>query len=210
MTLPYPEVLAEIERSQARLESSVADLSDAQARGGSLLPGWSRGHVVTHLARNADALNRLADGVLSGTQPEMYPGGREARGAAIEEGADRPVELLDADLRFAGRRVIGSLRKIGPDQLDAPVAWRKPVTGRDIPVLRWCELEIHHVDLGTGYTVQNWPDAFVEAILTRDLPELAEAAPEVVPPDLPRAELLAWLVGRPTRAGLPELPAWPF
>ncbi|MFI6432230.1 maleylpyruvate isomerase family mycothiol-dependent enzyme [Rhodococcus oryzae] len=210
MTLPYPEVLAEIERSQARLEAAVAELSDEQARGDSLLPGWSRGHVVTHLARNADALNRLAVGALSGTRPEMYPGGREARGAAIEEGADRPVELLDADLRFAGRRVIESLRKIEADQLDTPVSWRKPTAARGIPALRWCELEIHHVDLGTGYTASDWPDAFVEEILTRDLPELAEAAPEVVPPELPRAELLAWLVGRPTRAGLPELPAWPF
>ncbi|MFD4180612.1 maleylpyruvate isomerase family mycothiol-dependent enzyme [Rhodococcus sp. NPDC058514] len=210
MTLPYAEVLAEIERSQARLESAVADLSDEQARGGSLLPGWSRGHVVTHLARNADALNRFAIGVLSGTQAEMYPGGREARGAAIEEGADRPVELLAADLRFAGRRVIESLRRIGPDQLDTPVLWRKPVTARDVPVLRWCELEIHHLDLGTGYAALNWPGAFVESILDRDLPELADAAPDVAVPDLPRAELLAWLVGRPTRAGLPELPAWPF
>ncbi|MFC7451356.1 maleylpyruvate isomerase family mycothiol-dependent enzyme [Rhodococcus daqingensis] len=210
MTLPFSEVLAEIELSQARVESAIAGLSDEQARGASLLPGWSRGHVATHLARNADALNRLAVGVSSGTRPEMYPGGPEARAAAIEEGADRPVDLLAADTRFAGRRVIDSLRRIGPDRLDTPVTWRKPVTARDIPVLRWCELEIHHLDLGTGYTAQAWPDAFVEAILARDLPELAEAVPDVVAPDLPRAELLAWLIGRPTRAGLPQLPAWPF
>lgn len=210
MTLPYAEVLAEIERSQARVESAVADMSDGQARDDSVLPGWSRGHVVTHLARNADALNRFAVGVLSGTQAEMYPGGREARGAAIEEGADRPVELLAADLRFAGRRMIESLRQIGPDQLDTPVLWRKPVTARDVPVLRWCELEIHHLDLGIGYTVADWPDAFVDSILARDLPHLAEAAPDVALPDLPRSELLAWLVGRPTRDGLPELPPWPF
>lgn len=210
MTMAHDEALTELDESQRRVESTLASLTDAQARAASLLPGWTRGHLVSHLARNADALNRFAVGVLDGTPREMYPGGREARAAAIEEGADRPVALLAADFRFAGRRLLDSLRGIGPDLLGTPVKWRKPVTARDIPLLRWHELEIHHLDLGLGYSCRDWPVSFVESTLESQLPELAVAAPDVTPPDLPRAELLAWLIGRPTRDGLPELPAWPF
>ncbi|MDG3008912.1 maleylpyruvate isomerase family mycothiol-dependent enzyme [Rhodococcus sp. D2-41] len=210
MTMGYAEVLSAVADSHARLLATLDALTDDQARGDSLLPGWSRGHVATHLARNADALNRFAVGVLSGTPGEMYPGGPEARAAAIEEGAGRPAGLIAADVRFAGGRVIENLGRIPEELLDTPVRWRKPVTARGVPVLRWRELEIHHVDLGLGYTVADWPEDFVESTLAAELPALTEHAPEVDVPGLPGAELLAWLIGRPTRGGLPELPSWPF
>ncbi|AOW95215.1 hypothetical protein BFN03_18235 [Rhodococcus sp. WMMA185] len=209
--LPYQELLDAVEESQVRVEASLEVLTDGQALEPSMLPGWSRGHVITHLARNADALNRFAIGVITGeSAPEMYPGGPAARGAAIEEGAGRPAELLAADFRFAGRRVLDSLRLISEDRFEILVNWRKSVSARDIPVLRWRELEIHHVDLGLDYTAADWPWAFVEHTLRTELHELSALHPDVSVPDLPRAELLAWLVGRPTRAGLPPAPAWPF
>ncbi len=193
------------------MEASLEALTDGQTVEPSLMPGWSRGHVITHLARNSDGLNRFAIGVLTDEAvPEMYPGGPVARAAAIEEGAGRPAELLAADFRFAGRRMLDSLRQISEDRFETPVNYRKPVTARDIPVLRWRELEIHRVDLGLDYTAVDWPDVFVEHTLRTELPELRLFHPQVPVPDLPRAELLAWLVGRPTRDGLPPVPAWPF
>ncbi|MCQ4119619.1 maleylpyruvate isomerase N-terminal domain-containing protein [Rhodococcus tibetensis] len=207
----YAHLLEEVAASQRALESTLEKLTDQQAREPSRLPGWSRGHVVTHLARNADALNRFAVGVVTGEPaPEMYPGGPAARAAAIEEGAGRPAELLAADVRFAGRRVIESLRDITADRYATPVNWRKPVTAGDVPVLRWRELEIHHVDLGLDYAVDDWPESFVERTLGTELPELRALHPGVTVPDLPQPELLAWLIGRPTRTGLPAVPAWPF
>ncbi|MFF0814592.1 maleylpyruvate isomerase family mycothiol-dependent enzyme [Rhodococcus sp. NPDC003318] len=210
MTLSYTEVVDRVAQSQARVEQTLDGLTEEQARGASALPGWTRGHVATHLARNADGLRRFVLGVRDGTPGQMYPGGPEARGAAIDEGADRPVGLLAADLAFAGRRLVDELRHIGADRLDSPVTWRKPVTARDIPTLRWRELEIHHLDLDAGYRCTDWPAEFVEFTLDSQLPELAAVAPDLVLPDLPRPELLAWLIGRPTRPGLPELPPWPF
>lgn len=207
----YTALLDEVVASQRALESTLETLTDQQAREPSRLAGWSRGHVVTHLARNADALNRFAVGVITGEPaPEMYPGGPAARAAAIEEGAGRPVELLAADFRFAGRRVIDSLREITADRYETPVNWRKPVTAWDVPVLRWRELEIHHVDLGLDHAVGDWPEAFVDNTLATELPELKALHPDVTIPELPRHELLAWLIGRPTRTGLPSVPAWPF
>ncbi|MFF2113032.1 hypothetical protein CJ179_42005 [Rhodococcus sp. ACS1] len=209
--LSYVELLDAVAESHRTVEAALAGLTDDQARGPSLLPGWSRGHVVTHLARNADALHRFAVGVLTGeAAPEMYPGGPAARAAAIEEGAGRPAELLVADFRFAGRRVIESLRGITEDLYETPVNWRQRVPARQVPVLRWRELEIHHVDLGLDYTAADWPELFVEHTLESELPALAVRYPEVRAPELPRTELLAWVVGRPTREGLPPVPAWPF
>ncbi len=210
MTLPYAEVVEQVTRSQARVEATLATLTDDRTRGASALPGWTRGHVITHLARNADGLRRFAVGVATGVTAEMYPGGPDARAAAIEEGAGRPVELLAADLRFAGRRLIDDMRGLDPTLLDTPVRWRKPVAARALPVLRWRELEIHHVDLDAGYTCAEWPSEFVESTLRTELPELTAVAPEVVIPDLPPAALVSWLIGRPTRPDLPALPAWPF
>ncbi|WP_068272863.1 hypothetical protein [Aldersonia kunmingensis] len=68
----------------------------------------------------------------------------------------------------------------------------------------------HHLDLNTGYSATDWPSEFVSHTMTSELPRLRDVAPEVAVPDLPDAEVLAWLIGRPTREGLPELPAWPF
>jgi maleylpyruvate isomerase len=210
MTLTYEQVLTAATQAHGRVESALATLTDNEAHEASLLPGWSRAHVVTHLARNADALNRLAVGVLTGTPAEMYPGGPDARKAAIEEGAGRPASLLAADLHFAGSRAIDTLSRLAGMLLDVPVMWRKPITARDLPTLRWRELEIHHLDLALGYTARDWSAEFVRACLETELPALREHAPGVRPPDLPDAELLAWLVGRPTRDNLPLLPAWPF
>ena len=57
---------------------TVAALTDSQARAPSLLPGWTRGHVVTHLARNADALRNLLTWARTGIPTPMYPS-RQAR-----------------------------------------------------------------------------------------------------------------------------------
>ncbi|WP_404649557.1 maleylpyruvate isomerase N-terminal domain-containing protein [Rhodococcus sp. 27YEA6] len=137
-------------------------------------------------------------------------GGPDARNAAIEEGADRPAELLALDYRFSGTRLVDALCEIPTDRLDTPVPWRKPVTAFDLPILRWNEIEIHLMDLDIGYTCHDWPAEFVEFTLASQLGALETAVPGVRVPSLSDAETLAWLVGRPTRVGLPTLPAWPF
>ena len=75
----------------------------AVARAPSLLPGWSRGHVITHLARNADGLGRLLDWGATGVPQAQYPS-QDARDADIESGAGRPAAALLADAREAAAR----------------------------------------------------------------------------------------------------------
>jgi maleylpyruvate isomerase len=209
MSLTYAEIVEQARVSQARFERLIATVTDEQARQPSGLPGWTRGHVITHVARSADGVNRLASGVLSGVEVDMYPGGPDARAAAIEEGADRPADLLRADTRFSGHRALDALAAVAPEQYDTPVRWRKPITAAELPVLRWRELEIHLVDLDLGYSTADWPDEFVAFNLVRELKALPDRAPGVSAPVLRDHELLAWLVGRLSGEGLPELPAWP-
>lgn len=207
--LTYLERVEAVRRSQDRLDASIGKLTEEEARGDSLLPGWTRGHVITHLARNADACRRMALGVVSGEPQEMYPGGQDARNSAIDEGADRPIALLAGDSQFSGARLLEVLPEIGPELLETPIRWRRPVTADLLPTLRWREIEIHYVDLGVGYMTNDWSDKFVSDTLEAELPRLADRAPGVAAPDLPPAELLAWLIGRSTSPNLPELPAWP-
>ncbi|MCJ0903521.1 maleylpyruvate isomerase family mycothiol-dependent enzyme [Rhodococcus sp. ARC_M6] len=210
MTKTYADLVAAVRESDAKAQVLIGELTDSRAREPSALPGWSRGHVVTHLSRNADALNRFVIGVNSGEPAEMYPGGPPARTAAIEEGADRPASLLAADYRFSGSRLVQALAEVPADRLDTPVNWRKPVTAHDLPILRWNEIEIHLTDLDVGYTCHDWPPEYVEFTLARQLGALEAAAPNVAVPSLSDAETLAWLIGRPPRPGLPKLPAWPY
>jgi len=209
MALSYADILAQARLSQTRAEKLFAHLTDAQVNAASLLPGWTRGHVLAHIARNADGMNRLGRGIIDGEQVDMYPGGPDARNAAIQEGAGRPADLHRADVAFTGARVLETFAEIEESDLDLPVRWRKPIVARDLPNMRWREVEIHLVDVDLGYSFEDWPDAFVEHNLELELAALPDRAPGVVTPILRDHELLAWLVGRLNGAGLPELPAWP-
>src|SRR5215467_9630210 len=81
-----------------RLLATTTGLSDARAREPSLLPGWTRGHVLTHIARNADGLRNLLIWARTGTETPMYASA-ESRSADIEAGAGRPAADLAADVR---------------------------------------------------------------------------------------------------------------
>ncbi len=206
--LSFSDTLDAVRSAQERLLEDARQLSESGMREESLLPGWTRGHVLTHLARNADAQNRLILGLKQGRTTPLYPGGQEARAAAIEEGAGRPVNLMLADLEFSGNRVLAAMAALTDTELVETVAWRRPVTASFLPHLRWRELEIHHLDLNLGYTINDWPTEFVDACLATELPLLADRAPNIERPKVPDSELLAWLIGRPSDPTLPQLSAW--
>ena len=63
----------------------------------SLLPGWSRAHVIGHLARNAEALARLATWARTGVETPMYRD-REQRAAEIQAASALPAGVLRRDL----------------------------------------------------------------------------------------------------------------
>ena len=190
--------------ASARLLETLDGLDDATARRPSRLPDWTVGHVVTHLARNADSHVRMLEGAMAGRVVDQYEGGLEGRAADIAAGAGRPAAELVADLGRAIVDLEATWRRVAPEVWAAGHA--RMGTGElcpcaELPSRRWREVEIHRADLGLGPEPADWPDAYVELELPR---ALAQLPGRLSPAD--RAVLLAWLVGRADAP--PELPPW--
>ena len=135
------------------------DLSDEDLRAPSLLPGWSRGHLLTHLARNADGFANLARTAVTGVEQPMYPS-RQVRDAEIEQGAGRAVGEQLADLRESATRLHAVLAQVPADAIEQRVQTGMGAQYRvgDLPWIRLRELAYHHVDLGCGVTFADLPD----------------------------------------------------
>src|SRR3954463_7330307 len=84
--------------AHAALAATIDGLTDDVARQPSRLPGWTVGHVLTHIARNADSVVRRLRGAAIGEVVDQYPGGAAGRAADIEAGADRSAAELVADV----------------------------------------------------------------------------------------------------------------
>jgi maleylpyruvate isomerase len=159
---------ARVHAATGRLAATAAGLTDAQAREPSRLPGWSRGHVLTHLARNADGLRNLLIWARTGIETPQYPS-REAREAGIEAGAGRAAAVLAEDVEQSAAAFAAEAASLPAG------AWEVPVRGMNGPehpawftlVRRLGEVEIHHVDLGAGYAPPDWPAPFVADQLER-------------------------------------------
>jgi maleylpyruvate isomerase len=161
------EALDRLGQSTARLQATADTLSDAQAAAASRLPGWTRGHVLTHLARNADGFRNLLTWARTGDETPMYPS-EEARDRAVGEGAGRSAAELAADVRASAAALAVAARDLPARAWDALVARRGDTfPARVILSRRLSEVEIHHVDLDAGYRPADWPASFVAATLVR-------------------------------------------
>lgn len=148
------------------LLTAVAKLDDRAVAEPSRLPGWTRGHVLAHLARNADALVNLLTWARTGIETPMYAG-EEARDAAIERDAGRPPAVHLEDLRTSAAGFERTAASLTPEQWEFRVTLRHHVTesASRLPFRRLLEVELHHVDLGIGRAVTDLPPAFAEQAL---------------------------------------------
>ncbi|MFE7270692.1 maleylpyruvate isomerase family mycothiol-dependent enzyme [Streptomyces sp. NPDC057623] len=186
--------LVSVREATERLLTAAAKLDNASVTEPSRLPGWSRGHVLAHLARNADALVNVLQG-----RP-MYVSST-ARDADIERDAPRSLDVQLLDVRESSAR----LQETGA----TPADWSRTVelcngvtdAAARVPFRRWVEVELHHVDLGIGYELEDVPTEFAE----REIDFLAERF--TGHPDVPPTRLTdstrAWSTGR--EAGAPEI-----
>jgi len=198
-------LLAGCRASHRRLLDTVAGLDEADVRAPSNLEGWSVGHALTHLARNADSHTRMLGAAVRGEAVEQYAGGREERASAIEAGAHRPASEVRDDVRRSTADLETAWAAMTPQAWAGNGLSRgHPWPCRSLPYFRWREVEIHHVDLGTGYDVQDWPDEYVE----RELPLLLATVPDRLGDGTERRRLLAWLTGRAASPGALELGPW--
>ncbi|MER5180693.1 maleylpyruvate isomerase family mycothiol-dependent enzyme [Streptomyces sp. NPDC002896] len=210
--------LASVRDATDRLLNAAAELDNASVAEPSRLPGWTRGHILAHLARNADALVN----VLAGRPMYATP---EQREADIERDASRRLGEQLTDLRESAAR----FQEAGA----TPADWSRTVKLRNgvtdaasrVPFRRWIEVELHHVDLGIGYELEDLPEEFVQreidflterfrghpgvpAVLIRqddgrEIPTgRARKDGDAITVTGRQADLLGWLAGRRDGSGL--------
>ena len=192
-----------------RLLASLENLTDAQCRQDSLLPNWSRGHVLTHLARNADSHVNLLQSAVRGEVGKQYPS-IEKRNADIESGSSRNASELVVDLRVS---IYGLEAAWASANEKVWSGQGRGLSGNVIEMfsivfMRWREVELHHADLNIGLNYDDMTSLYVRLELDQqimfwrsrkpmgmtDLPEIAKK--------LSPSQRLAWLMGRIDVEGL--------
>jgi maleylpyruvate isomerase len=209
--------LAAVRRHTGLLLDHATRLTDL--RSPSLCEGWTRAHVLAHVARNAEAIQRLAQWAVDGEPRPMYPGGTRGRDAAIEDGAAKPGPASPDDPRPAGAFVDDladtaaaldpHLAALGGRLAVEEVEMRGGlmVPPLALPRLRLREVVFHHVDLDDGFGFAQVEPALLHGFLDDAATRLAAT------PNAPGVRLVSdegdeWAVGdagmtvRGPRAGL--------
>ena len=162
------ELSDQVDGATQRLLDDARTLSEADLRAASLLPGWTRAHVLAHVARDADAMRGLLIGAGSGQARPAYASA-QARDAEIEQGAAMGAADLMTDLADSAMALRAVARRLPDEAWQVQVLLLDPTPFAAAGLLsrRLAEVELHHCDLGTGYGAADWPAAFA----AMDLPE---------------------------------------
>jgi maleylpyruvate isomerase len=189
------DLIAACRASHRTLLAGLEPLSEDDFRAPSLLPGYSRGHVVTHLANKARAHVVILEGPAVGEVRQLHPDGYDPDLAAHGAAAGRSADDLRSDLGQCFE-----LLEATWDALEEPF-WDRQArmaaglrTMREVVVHHLRNVEVHHVDLDLAHRPSAWPAILVESELPKRLRSLPDRADH--------AEILAWLLGR---APAPEL-----
>lgn len=211
---------------------AIGGLGEPELRAPSALPGWTRAHVLAHVARNADGLKNLLTWANTGVETPMYAS-PEARDADIEAGAQRGAADILADFVASAARFEEYAAAMPDDAWEREARNRQgaPVSGAVVARMRLSELAIHLADLERGYDLDRVlgplgplaEDVVQHAIVSRSahLPALRLVADgfEWTMGAAPKTtvtgscgQLLAWLSGRSGGEALdgdvPRIPAW--
>ena len=180
-------VLTQLEAATRRAIRTVDAMAEFQFAEPSLLPGWSRGHVVAHLTLNAEGLAGALEGAREGREVPMYAS-QEARDGDIDSLAGlAPSALLERFLAST-TQINHAVAELPHDLYGAriertPGSDRVFTAGR-VGEMRLREVEIHHADLDLDYTFSDWPESFT-ALLLDSRAQVHDEAPFVAnAPDL--------------------------
>ncbi|MEO8556301.1 MAG: maleylpyruvate isomerase family mycothiol-dependent enzyme [Actinomycetota bacterium] len=226
------ENLALLAHETAELVRTASGLDDEALRGASLCEGWTRGHVLSHIARNADGLGNLVSWAVTGVPLAMYAS-PEARDEDIAIGSTRGAQVILSDLEDSAARFAEAATGLTgePEHVEVEMRHGRKVLGGQLPTLRLMEVVFHHVDLDAGYTFADSDPGFVRRAVANSVERMKASgqAPSVTLRSDEgdtwtigdgvqvvagsNAALLSWLTrGRGdevySEAPLPVLPAW--
>ncbi|MGL5827158.1 MAG: maleylpyruvate isomerase N-terminal domain-containing protein [Nocardioides sp.] len=223
--------LAQVETATQRYLRTVAGLPDERFSTSSILPGWSVAHVIAHVASNATGITRAIRAAVAGDPHPWVYQTNASRDAEIDERAAWPVQKLRALNVDSTGALRAAFAECPPDKwgvllprvIDGP-----PWSVADWMGARWREVEVHHTDLGVGYTPADWSNEFVDylhsvavfdrhpeiavTLRTPDGDTLVGGGGEVISGS--KRDVAWWLIGRGGGAGvtsdapLPELGPW--
>lgn len=212
MTVDPLVLITDVEAATEQLLRTAGSLDEGSVVKPSRLPGWTVGHVLTHVARNADAYTNLLTWARTGVETPAYPT-PTARVEGIEAGAGRPLAEQIDDIRTAHERFADAAAAMPAE------AWTfyLPSTGQSAAAVPWArlrEVEVHHVDIGAAYAPADWSDAFALRLLREIIAGATAGPPMVLRPNGidhaltigdpdgapvvagPTRSIAAWLAGR--------------
>jgi maleylpyruvate isomerase len=204
-----PQLLELLDSGTHRLVRTVDAMTDDQWRQPSLLPGWSRAHVVAHLTLNAEGLSGALEGVHEGRPVPMYASGEARDNDIAALATSAPSALRDRFL--ASTTVIGEWVEELAVNLAGTTIERTPggrhFPASDVGVMRTREVEIHHADLALDYTAADWMPEFVVLLLDSRAGAEHDGEPFVAhATDLDRSWEFG--TGGPTVSGVGSALAW--
>lgn len=186
--------------------AEIADLDDATMTRPSLVPGWTRKHVVGHLAFNAEALGNLVRWAATGAETPMYASPAQRGHDIARAGSFTAAELVERFDRSA-TELEQAMDQLTCAQWDAQVvtAQGRTVPATELPWLRAREVCVHAADLGLGVGFAELPPDFLQA-LREDILATRHLSPSLAGP---LDQQVAYLTGRPhTLTDVPDLPPW--
>lgn len=210
------EDAAAVRAETSRLVAAIRAMDPDAVAGASLCTGWTRGHVLAHVARNADALGNLVEAALTGTSIPMYAD-PEARDGDIEAGAGRDLDEQRLDVEESAARwdeamtrLVAAAGRLRGVEVEARNQVTVPALG--LPFMRLREVVFHHLDLDLGFGFADLEPATQTALLAHqarrvsgqaDAPSFTvrtDEGDELVVGDDPayviggaRADVLAWI-----------------
>ncbi|WP_088319145.1 maleylpyruvate isomerase family mycothiol-dependent enzyme [Kineosporia sp. R_H_3] len=163
--MTHTETLAFVAAGTTLCADAIAGLDEAAFAAPSALPGWTRKHLVTHLAANAEALMRLLHWATTGERTPMYSS-PEQRNADIEAGTLRPGADLAHWFTTSAARLDDALAAMPEAAWAAEIvtAQGRTVPASQIPWMRAREVLVHAADLGTGVTFADLPEPFLTTL----------------------------------------------
>lgn len=235
MPLPPNRGLDQIRSADERYLATLDTVTEDGLKAPSLLPGWSRAHVVAHLARNAEGLARAAAGLREGAPAPIYHS-QDSRNADIEADTGLPRDELVARSHRLHREVLDVFASLSDEHWRGQVRRlpdTEPIPAANLVAMRHREVEIHHADLGLSYSAADWPADFTCVLIDQVCHDRARGpACTLVATDVdagpwrvgdgdgpevsgPSWALAWWLVGRGSGDGLnssddelPDLGRW--
>ncbi len=227
---PAVEVPA-IHLAHRRLLDFAAALTDDEVRQPSLLPGWTVGHVLAHLALNAEATTRVAIAAVAGEAGHMYPS-VEIREYDIDRLATEDAATLVDRLSTSSAAWEAAWSVVTPSVMSTGVASRVPGSDQfpinTVLMSRLREVEVHAADCGhRRYTYETWSNAYVSREFSQLFNDVhgrtadhvhlideyghhhmigeATQRPAIY---ATRRAMVAWMLSRRPVDGLPELTPW--